>query len=266
MIETIAPNLTLTTMLQPGEIISARYKLIKSLGNNLNRQTWLADDLTMVNSPPVVIKLLAFGGDVQWEDLKLFEREAQILRQLNHPKIPKYLDFFAIDERSLWFCLVQEYIPGVSFKELLNQGKRYTETEVRDIAKQVLEILLYLHKFNPPILHRDLKPSNLILGEDKQVYLVDFGAVQDRALKEGVTFTVVGTYGYTPLEQFGGRAVPASDLYALGTSLIHLLTAIPPADLPTRDLHLQFRQYVNISDNLISWLEKITEPALERRF
>ena len=71
------------------------------------------------------------------------------------------------------------------------------------------------------MLHRDIKPSNLILGEDEQVYLVDFGAVQDKVAPSCTTFTVVGTYGYTPMEQFGGRAVPASDLYALGATLIH---------------------------------------------
>lgn len=73
-------------------------------------------------------------------------------------------------------------------------------------------------------MHRDIKPSNLIWGEDQHVYLVDFGAVQAQAAVTGVTFTVVGTSGYAPLEQFWGRAVAASDLYALGATLIHLLT------------------------------------------
>jgi Serine/threonine protein kinase len=92
-----------------------------------------------------------------------------------------------------------------------------------------------LHELSPPVLHRDIKPSNLILDDSEQIYLVDFGAVQAQASVTGVTFTVVGTSGYAPLEQFWGRgAVAASDLYALGATLIHLLTNTYPADLPQK--------------------------------
>ena len=253
-------------MLEKSKIISDRYQLIEKLGRNAGRQTWLATDLNSAKKEQVVVKLLAFGGDVQWEDLKLFEREAQILKQLNHPRIPKYKDYFSIDERTLWFGLVQQYIPGLSLKQLLDQGKRFTEADIENIAQEILAILLYLHGLNPPLLHRDIKPSNLIWGEDEQVYLVDFGAVQDRAATEGATFTVVGTYGYAPIEQFGGRAVPASDLYALGATLIHLLTRTAPADLPNRELTIQFRERLSLNSGLANWLEKMIAPALEKRF
>lgn len=255
-------------MLQAEDILQNRYQLKQKLGDNVARQTWLATDLEASNleKSQIVVKLLAFGGQVQWENLKLFEREAQVLKQLNHPQIPKYRDYFCIDDRLLWFGLVEEYLPGSSFKELLTQGKKFTEQQVRKIAVDVLNILVYLHKLSPPVLHRDIKPSNLILGEDEQVYLVDFGAVQDKAAQEGATFTVVGTYGYTPIEQFGGRAVPASDLYALGATLIHLLTGIAPADLPQRDLRIQFSDRVSLSPSLVAWIEKLIEPASEQRF
>jgi serine/threonine protein kinase len=253
-------------MLEAGQVVSDRYRVQQRLGRNAGRQTWLAEDLQTDNRELVVVKLLAFGGDIQWEDLKLFEREANILKQLDHPRIPKYRDYFSIDDRTLWFGLVQEYIPGSSLKEILEGGKRYTEEEVRQIAKQVLQILLYLHGLHPPLLHRDIKPNNLIWGKDEQVYLVDFGAVQDRAALEGATFTVVGTYGYAPMEQFGGRAVPASDLYALGATLIHLLTRTAPADLPNSDLKIQFRHCLELDPRLANWLDKMTAPALERRF
>ncbi|MBE9170984.1 protein kinase [Pleurocapsales cyanobacterium LEGE 06147] len=253
-------------MLEAGQVASDRYRLQQRLGRNAGRQTWLAEDLQTENSQLVVVKLLAFGGDIQWEDLKLFEREANILKQLAHPRIPKYRDYFSIDDRTLWFGLVQEYIPGSSLKEILEGGKRFTEVEVRQIATQLLQILLYLHGLHPPLLHRDIKPNNLIWGKDEQVYLVDFGAVQDRAAIEGATFTVVGTYGYAPMEQFGGRAVPASDLYALGATLIHLLARTAPADLPNSDLKIQFRHCLELDPRLANWLEKMTAPALERRF
>ncbi|MBE9210812.1 serine/threonine protein kinase [Nostoc sp. LEGE 06077] len=255
-------------MLQIEQILHHRYQIQRQLGNNGIRQTWLAKDLQAADGEEslVVVKLLAFGGTVQWDDLKLFEREAQVLKQLQHPRIPQYIDYFCVDDRTLWFGLVQEYIPGESLKEKLAVGKHCTEKQARKIATEVLKILIYLHELNPGVLHRDIKPSNLIWGEDNQIYLVDFGAVQDKAAKEGVTFTVVGTYGYAPMEQFGGRAVPASDLYALGASLIHLLTGIPPGDLPQQDLRLQFADRVNASSSFVRWLQKMTEPAPEQRF
>ncbi|MBD2725498.1 serine/threonine protein kinase [Nostoc sp. FACHB-892] len=255
-------------MLQPEEILQDRYQIQRQLGNNGIRQTWLAKDLQASSDEKstVVVKLLAFGGTVQWDDLKLFEREAQILKQLNHPRIPRYIDYFCIDDRTLWFALIQEYIPGESLKEKLADGKRFTEKRTRKIAIEVLNILTYLHDLNPGVLHRDIKPSNLIWGEDNRIYLVDFGAVQDKAAREGVTFTVVGTYGYAPMEQFGGRAVPASDLYALGATLIHLLTGTSPSDLPQQDLRLQFTDRVNLSPSFVSWLQKLIEPAPEQRF
>lgn len=254
-------------MLEPEQVLQNRYQLKQKLGDNAARQTWLAIDLEISDvETHVVIKLLCFGGQIQWENLKLFEREAQVLKQLNHPQIPKYRDYFCIDDRFLWFGLVENYIPGSSFKDLLNQGKKFTEQQVRKIAVNLLNILVYLHELNPPVLHRDIKPSNLICGESEQIYLVDFGAVQDTAAKEGATFTVVGTYGYTPMEQFGGRAVPASDLYALGATLIHLLTGTAPADLPQKDLRIQFSDRTTISPSLVAWIEKLTEPVPERRF
>ncbi|HEY9614383.1 serine/threonine-protein kinase [Allocoleopsis sp.] len=254
-------------MLQAEQILNDRYQLQRKLGQNAGRQTWLAEDIGV--SPPelVIVKLLAFGGEVQWDDLKLFEREAQVLKQLNHPRIPKYRDYFHIDERSLCFGLVQDYIPGISLKEQLSQGKRFSEDEVvYMIAVDVLSILEFLHQLNPTVLHRDIKPSNLIWGEDDRIYLVDFGAVQDRAAREGATFTVVGTYGYAPMEQFCGRAVPASDLYALGVTLIHLLTGTAPADLPQRNLRICFEDQVTLSPRVVNWLKTLTEPAPEQRF
>jgi serine/threonine protein kinase len=253
-------------MPQSQEIFKERYQLQSQLGINSGRQTWLAKDLE-ANGEFVVVKLLTFGGDVQWEDLKLFEREAQVLKQLNHPRIPKYRDYFTIDDRSLWFGLVQEHIQGASLKELLVQGQKFTELQVEDIVIDTLEILIYLHGLNPPVLHRDIKPSNLIWSDRQEIYLVDFGAVQDKASAEGKTFTVVGTYGYAPMEQYGGRAVPASDLYGLGATAIHLLTGISPAELPQDDdLNIQFRDRSGASPQLIDWVQKMTAPSVKRRF
>ena len=257
-------------MFEPELILQERYQLQKRLGRSApGRQTWLATDLASCSAPHVIIKLLVFA-DMQWQDLKLFEREAQVLKTLDHPKIPCYRNYFQIDQSSpsalSWWGLVQDYIPGESLQTLLDQGQRWSESEVCQIAQEVLQILEYLHGLCPPVLHRDIKPSNLILDQAKQVWLVDFGAVQDQAAVTGISFTVVGTVGYAPLEQFWGRAVAASDLYALGATLIHLLTGVAPADLPQRDLGIQFSDRTTADPSLVSWLEKLTEPALEHRF
>ena len=253
-------------MVQAEQTLQNRYQLKRRLSQRAGRQTWLAEDSTTRPGKLVIVKLLTFSDQVQWDNLRLFEREAQVLRQLKHPRIPKYRDYFCIDDQVLWFGLVQDYIPGWSLKELLDRGDTFTETEVNEIAKQLLDILLYLHELNPPVLHRDIKPSNVILGKDRNLYLIDFGAVQDRAAAEGATFTVVGTYGYAPLEQFGGRATPASDLYALGATLIHLLTGVAPANLPQKDFHLQFANQVRLHPSFARWLGRLANPNLEKRF
>lgn len=189
------------------QILNQRYQLQTQLGQDASRQTWLADDLE--TGEPVVVKLLALSPQMQWDECKLFEREAQVLQHLDHPRIPQYRDYFTLeqlsDSRFSWFGLVQSYIPGSSLQQMLDQGIRFTLDQIEKMAIEVLSILVYLHELEPPLLHRDIKPSNLIWGEDERVYLVDFGAVQDQAMLEGATFTVVGTYGYVPMEQFGGR-------------------------------------------------------------
>lgn len=198
-------------MLQAEQVLCDRYHLHHPFGNNPGRQTWLAFDHSVSPPESVIVKLLAFNPQMQWDEFKLFEREAEVLQQLTHPQIPRYRDYFSLDsqvgEGLYWFGLVQQYIPGASLRQLLDQGKRFTQEDVKRIAESVLEILSYLHGLQPPVLHRDIKPSNLILADDLPIYLVDFGAVQNRAVTEGVTFTVVGTTGYTPLEQFWGKAV-----------------------------------------------------------
>jgi serine/threonine protein kinase len=246
-----------------------RYQLLQQLGRTAaGRQTWLAAD--QQSNKQVIVKLLAFSPQLQWQELELFEREAETLKTLDHPRIPDYRDFFALDREVgqglPWFGLVQSYIAGESLQTGLDQGRRLTEAQVRSIATQVLDILSYLHHLSPPVLHRDLKPSNLIMDEREKVYLVDFGAVQAQAAVTGITFTVVGTSGYAPLEQFWGRAVPASDLYGLGASLIHLLTGIAPADLPQRESRLLFRDRTQVSEPLADWLEKLTHMSVEQRF
>jgi serine/threonine protein kinase len=245
-----------------------RYEVQQQLGKNAGRRTLLARDLE--SQELVIIKLLNFSSDFEWTDLKLFEREAETLKTLDHPHIPRYIDYFDIDLPEFrGFALVQSYITGQSLQDVIKAGRTFSTTEVKQIAKALLEILIYLHDRNPPVIHRDIKPSNIMLsgaGNIGDIYLVDFGSVQTIAATESGTITVVGTYGYMPPEQFGGRTVPASDLYSLGATLIALITGKHPADLPQKELRIQFEELVSLSPAITFWLRKMTEPGLDRRF
>ncbi len=251
------------------EILGGRYEIQQQLAKKAGRKTLLARDLK--TQELVVAKLLNFNSEFEWDDLKIFEREAQTLKALSHPAIPRYLEYLELEAgSSKGFALVQTYVAGKSVEEYLSVGRTFSEAEVKEIAKALLQILTYLHERQPPVVHRDIKLSNILLGERSgnsvgQVYLVDFGSVQNMAATKSGTITVVGTYGYMPPEQFGDRAVPASDLYSLGATLIAIATGSHPADLPQKDGRIHFEHIANISPAFTEWLKWMTEPSLDKR-
>ncbi|MBD2130138.1 serine/threonine protein kinase [Microcoleus sp. ZQ-A2] len=250
-------------------ILGQRYEVQQQLGKQPGRQTLLARDLQ--TEELIVIKLLSLGNDFEWQHLKLFEREAETLKSLSHPAIPRYLDYLEVDSpNNKGFALVQSYVEGKTLEQHLKAGRTFSEAEVKELATALLKILNYLHEHEPPVIHRDIKPSNILLTNRSgnsvgQVYLVDFGSVQTIAAQEGGTITVVGTYGYMPPEQFGGRATPASDLYSLGATLIYLITGLHPTEIPQKDGRIQFQQVANLEATFRDWLELMTEPSLDRR-
>ncbi|MEQ8970340.1 MAG: serine/threonine-protein kinase [Coleofasciculus sp. C1-SOL-03] len=250
------------------KILKGRYQIKRHLGKRAGQRTLLAWD--QQSQKFVVVKLLTFSSDLTWETFRLFEREAKTLQHLSHPAIPGYLDYFDIQTtHGKGFALVQSYINAPSLEKHLKAGQKFSETDLKQIAKAVLEILIYLHNCHPAIIHRDIKPGNILLtnrsgAHVEQVYLVDFGSVQAAAVEQG-TITVVGTYGYMPPEQFGGRAVAASDLYSLGATLIYLASGQHPADFPQKDLRICFEDSVSLSPSFINWLQWMTQPSLERR-
>jgi serine/threonine protein kinase len=250
------------------ETLLERYEVQRQLGKKAGRRTLLTRDLQ--TQELVVVKLLTFDDEFQWHDLKLFEREAETLKSLSHPAIPRYLDYFELDTPNYkGFALVQSYIPAESLETQLKAGRSFNEQEVKQLATALLQILKYLHSQQPPVIHRDIKPSNILLTNRSgnnvgDVYLVDFGSVQT-IVRSNSTMTVVGSYGYMPPEQFSGKATPASDLYGLGATLIYLVTGQHPADLPQDDLVIQFEEFANISHSFSSWLRKMTQPILSKR-
>jgi len=253
---------------QSEEIINQRYKITHVLGKGGVGITYSAIDLK--NDSTVAIKAVSLRQLDDWKQVELFEREARVLAKLDHPHIPRYLDYFDIKtEKDKVFYIVQQLAPGKSLFQLVESGWRTTEAEVKQIAEQILLILTYLHAQDPPIIHRDIKPHNLIRSDDGKIFLVDFGAVQNTyydTLMQGST--VVGTYGYMAPEQFRGKAEPATDLYSLGATLLYLLTHRSPSELPQNALKLNFKSQVNISESFSDWLDKILEPdiGLKRRF
>jgi serine/threonine protein kinase len=270
------PNLSPKKSRLIGQIFGDRYLIQSLVSQKAGRQTFTAQDTQ--TDQTVIIKLLLFGADFGWDDLKLFEREANVLKSLDHPAIPQYLDYFDVEtELGKGFALVQTHIAAKSLQEWVQSGRTFDEEQLKSIARNLLEILDYLHHRQPAVIHRDIKPSNILLGDSRserlhqrsghssgQVYLVDFGSVQT-AVNTSNTMTIVGTYGYMPPEQFGGQTSPASDLYSLGATLIYLATGQHPAELPHKEMQILFEKQVQLSPGLTAWLRHLTKPCLEKR-
>ena len=197
---------------KPADLINNRYRITRVLGKGGVAITYQAINLETESN--VAIKVVSLQQLNDWKQVELFQREAEVLSKLEHPAIPQYIDYFDIEtETDKAFYIVQQLAPGKSLFDLVESGWRANETEVKKIARQVLEILSYLHSLKPPVIHRDIKPNNLIRSDDGTIYLVDFGAVQNtyyNTLMQGST--VVGTYGYMAPEQFRSKAL----------SLIHI--------------------------------------------
>ncbi|MEM9540159.1 MAG: serine/threonine-protein kinase [Cyanobacteria bacterium P01_E01_bin.42] len=250
---------------QSGDRIVKRYRIIAPLGEGSSSLTYEAVDLH--TGDRVALKVLSLRHLSDWKMLELFEREARVLAQLDYIGIPKYLNFFQVEEPEEYrFYLVQELAQGESLASLIKNGWRLTEAEVTEIAIQILEILRYLHQLIPPVIHRDIKPQNIICQETKHIYLVDFGAVTS-TYRHTITggSTVVGTYGYMAPEQFRGQAVPATDLYGLGATVLFLLTGCSPIDFPQEKLKMDFCDRLDVSEQFLGWLDAMLEPAVEDR-
>ncbi len=210
------------------------YRLVRSLGRGGFGETWLgrreADGLA------VAVKMLSLDRLGDWKALELFEREAKVLAELDHPAIPAVHDYFSqgVGDDSgppTWF-LVQTYVEGRSLRQMIADRGRLSAAEAELLLRRILAILDYLHSRHPPVIHRDIHPGNVILDGSGAPWLVDFGAIQDRLRGETGGSTTIGTFGYVPMEQLIGKARPASDLYALGMTMLVVLSHREPEALP----------------------------------
>jgi hypothetical protein len=198
----------------------------------------------------------------EWKSVELFEREAGVLKTLHHRKIPAYVDFFRADvEGEPRFALVREYIEGRDLQDLVAGGWRGTEEQIRGIGRQIADVIAYIHSLRPPVIHRDINPRNIVMRDDGETFLVDFGGVQDAIrLSARAASTMIGTPGYAPMEQFVGHATVRSDLYGLAATLVFLLTHRSPADLPVKNLKVDLASVIEITSPglarvLSNWLE-----------
>jgi hypothetical protein len=251
------------------EAIGGRYQVERVLGEGALGRTMLACDGER-GGRRVAIKELLPSRLKRWKDLDLFHRECRTLQGLEHPGIPSYLDDFVIEDPEgrapPRLFLVQEFVDGKSLQDHLDEGRVFDEMEVRDIARQTLIVLRYLHGLNPPAIHRDLKPANLMMRPDNSVVLIDFGAVREAVTADGIGSTIVGTFGYMPPEQYTGKSVPATDLFALGATCVQLLSGRPPSDLFEGLHHFKIPDDLPVTLGFENVLMKLTHPEVASRY
>jgi serine/threonine protein kinase len=220
-------------MLSPDSILQNRYRIVRELGRGGMGTVYEALD-QRVNCI-VALKETGTGGGE--EARRAFEREASLLGNLRHSALPKVTDYFT--ERDGDF-LVMEFIPGYDLEELIeSRDSAFPQTQVLRWADELLRVLEYLHKQDPPILHRDIKPSNLKLTRQGELFLLDFGLAKGAVGQMSTLATSRSVRGYTPvyasLEQIHGYGTDArSDIYSLGATLYHLITGVAPVDAPRR--------------------------------
>ncbi|WP_414550593.1 protein kinase domain-containing protein [Anabaena sp. CCY 0017] len=241
------------------------YQVINELGRNREggRIAWLATDLK--TSQQVVVKQFCFAQiGSNWSAYKEHEREIQVLQGLNHPGIPKCLGAFETPDG---FCLIQEYKNAPN----LAVGRSFDPEEIKQIAVKALEILVYLQNRIPPVIHRDIKPENILVDEQINVYLIDFGMSRIGSQELAASSVFNGTPGFIPPEQIRKPTV-GSDLYGLGATLICLLTGTKSTQMYnlTDDddpYVINFRYLLpRLSSHFLNWLELMVKPRLKERF
>ncbi len=219
-----------TEALAPGTILQNRYEVERLLGGGGMGMVYLAHDQRLANRACAVKEMVDHFIDPQQriEANEYFAREADTLAQLKHSAIPAITDRF--DDHNRHY-LVMEYVEGRNLEEeLAARGGPLPEGLVIDIARQLCDVLAYLHGCTPPIVYRDMKPSNVMLTPKGRVVLIDFGIA--RLFKTARKGTMIGTLGFAPPEQYQGAVDPRSDIYSLGATLHYVLTARDPEKFP----------------------------------
>ncbi len=221
---------------------------------------------------PKILKVLKEELTNDSKALALFQPEAKVLQQLNHPGIPQTEGYFPYQTRNnlILHCMMMEKIAGPNLEQWLKQQQNRPISEAQAIVwlKQLLEILDLVH--NQQYLHRDIKPSNIMIRPDGQLVLIDFGTAREITrtyLANGGGMTAISSSGYSPPEQMRGQAIPSSDFFALGRTFVFLLTGFPPEQLYDPHLNiLQWRHHANhVSPLLLDFIDWLISTEVSKR-
>ncbi|MBD2464124.1 protein kinase [Oscillatoria sp. FACHB-1407] len=249
-----------------GTVLQNRYRLLSILGQGGFGRTYLAEDLGRFQEKCALKEFIPtqIGAYALEKSKELFQREAAILYQIQHPQIPQFRATFEENQR---LFLVQDYVDGKTYRTLLNerkpQGLAFSEAEVLLLVRQLLPVLAHIH--SKGIIHRDIAPDNIILRQQDQLpVLIDFGVVKEivtrvQATQTMTQATTVGKLGYAPSEQMQtGRAYPNSDLYSLAVTAIVLLTGREPQELyDDVNLTWHWQRLVNVSPGFAQILNRM---------
>ena len=224
---------------------------------------------------PKILKVLKENLNNEPKAVELFQREAEALKCMNHPGIPKVDDYFQYQTTNglILHCIAMEKIDGPNLEQWLEQRGNQPITQYEAIIwlTQLAEILDTVHKNK--WFHRDIKPGNIMLRPSGQLFLIDFGTAREEtytylaASGKGGKITQVISQGYTPPEQANGQPVQQSDFFALGRTFVHLLTGKYPLDMydPDKDMLIWRSHTSGISDLLLDFIDKLMARELGKR-
>ena len=259
-------------MLEVGQLLDGKYKILNKVGQGGMSVVYLA--MNERANKQWAVKEVRKDGTLNFEAVKQgLIAETDILKKLKHPHLPSIADIIDTDDS---FIIIMDYIQGNSLDKAIRDFGPQPEDAVIDWAKQLCDVLGYLHSLNPPIIYRDMKPANVMLQPnttDKypwgEISLIDFGTAREYKNFKAEDTKNLGTLDYAAPEQFGGsgQTDARTDIFALGRTIYHLVTGLSPRSPKTNYMMLPIRQ---VNPALSSGLEKIiikcTEENRENRY
>ncbi len=231
-------------MLGVGSVVDGKYKILSEVGHGGMSVVYLAIN-ERANKTWAIKEVRKDGSNGSEVVQQGLVAETEMLKKLDHPNLPSIIDVIDKDDS---FLIVMDFIEGRSLQDLLKHGGPQEPDKVVEWAKQLCDVLGYLHSRTPPIIYRDMKPANVMLEPSGRVKLIDFGTAREYKVGHAGDTTWLGTRGYAAPEQFGDRGQQTdarTDIYCLGATMYHLLTGYSPADtnlaiLPLRQLNPAF--------------------------